>query len=81
MRDSIIKKQLHEYIDMINDESQLEILYETAEAYAKGRKPDILDSLSPKQLERLKESIKQADDGKLTPHEKVLKISKQWLTK
>lgn len=81
MYDPIIKKQIHEYIDMINDESQLEILYETAEAYAKGEKRDILDSLGEKQLERLQESIKQADDGKLTPHEKVLQISKQWLTK
>lgn len=81
MNTPTIKKQLHKYIDMIKDESQLEILYETAEAYAKGRASDILDSLSPKQLERLQASIKQADEGKLTPHEKVLKISKQWLTK
>jgi hypothetical protein len=81
MPESTIKKQLHQYIDMINNESQLEILYETAEAYAKGGKPDILDSLNPKQLERLQETIKQADKGKLTPHEKVLKISKQLLTK
>ena len=50
MHDSAIKKQLHEYIDMIEDKSQLEILCETAEAYAKGKERDILDSLTPKQL-------------------------------
>lgn len=81
MPESTIKKQLHEYIDLITDESQLEILFETAEAYAKHGEPDILDSLSPQQLERLQESIKQADEGKLTSHEKVQKISKKWLTK
>lgn len=71
MPESSIKKQLHEYIDLINDESQLEILYETAEAYAKVEKTDLLDSLSPKQLERLQESIKQADEEKLTPWKRV----------
>ena len=81
MPESTIKKQIHEHIDLINDESQLEILYETAEAYAKGGKGDILDLLSSKQLARLQKSIKQADQDKLTPHEKVIKISKQWLTK
>lgn len=81
MHDSAIKKQLHKYIDLINDESQLEILCETAEAYAKDIKSDLLDSLSPKQLERLEDSIKAADEGKLTPHEEVIKISKQLLTK
>ena len=81
MNTPTIKKQLHKYIDMIKDESQLEILYETAEAYATGEKRDILDSLTPEQLKRLEESVKQANEGKLIPHEEVVKISKQWLTK
>ncbi len=81
MHDSAIKKQLHEYIDMIEDKSQLEILCETAEAYAKGQECDILNSLTPKQLKRLEESIKHADDGELIRHEKVMKMSRQWLTK
>ena len=76
-----IKKQLHDYIDMIEDESQLEMLHETAESYATGKQTDILDSLTPEQLNRLEKSIKQADEGKLTPHEDAIKISKQWLTK
>ena len=75
-----LKKQLHNYIDMIEDETQLEMLNEAAETYA-TQKTDILDALSPEQLKRLEESIKQADEGKLTPHEEVMKLSKQWLTK
>ena len=75
-----IKKQLHQFIDMIEDESQLQMLNEAAEVYA-TKQPDIIDLLTPEQLNRLEESVKQADDGKLTPHEEVKKISGQWLTK
>ena len=75
-----LKKQLHHYVDMIDDETQLEMLNEAAEIYV-TRQTDILDSLSPEQLKRLEKSIKQADEGKLTTHEEVMKLSKQWLTK
>ena len=75
-----LKKQLHSYIDMIEDETQLEMLNDAAETYA-TKKIDILDALSPEQIIRLEESIKQADEGKLTTHEEVMKLSKQWLTK
>ncbi len=75
-----LKKQLHNYIDMIEDETQLEMLNEAAEMYV-TKQADILDSLTPEQFKRLEESIKQADEGKLTPHDEVMKLSKQWLTK
>ncbi len=81
MLNTDIKKQLHSYIDMIEDEAQLEMLHEAAEVYAAKKQPDIIDSLTPEQLKRLEESIKQSDEGKLTPHEDVIKISRQWLTK
>ncbi len=61
-----IKKQLHAYIDMIDDEAQLEMLNEAAEVYASGKQCDIIDSLTPEQMQRLEQSIKQADEGKLT---------------
>ena len=81
MAKSEIKKQLHAYIDMIEDESQLEMLHEEAKAYATKKQPDILDSLTSEQLIRLQQSIKQAEEGELIPHEDAKKISKQWLTK
>jgi len=80
MAKSEIKKQLHAYIDMIDDESQLEMLNDAAEVYA-TKQPDIIDLLTPEQLHRLDESIKQADNGILTSHEEVKKISNKWLTK
>lgn len=75
-----IKKKLHQFIDMIEDESQLQMLNDAAEVYA-TKQPDIIDLLTPEQLNRLEDSINQADEGKLTPHEEVKKISSQWLTK
>ena len=75
-----IKKQLHSYIDMIDDETQLQILHETAENYV-TKPADILDLLTQDQLEQLEESLKQADENKLIPHEEAMKLSKQWLTK
>jgi hypothetical protein len=81
MAKSDIKKQLHEYIDMIEDELQLEMLHDTAETYATRKQPDILDSLTPQQLIRLKQSIQQADEGKVTSHEDVMKLPSQWLIK
>ena len=75
-----LKKQLHSYIDMIDDETQLQILHETAENYV-TKPADILDLLTQDQLEQLDESLKQADENKLIPHEEVMKLSKQWLTK
>ncbi len=80
METSDLKKQLYAYIDMIEDETKLEMLCEAAEAYAK-KQPDILDLLTPEQLERLKESIQQADEGKTIPHEEVMKMAKEWINK
>ena len=78
METSDLKKQLHAYIDMIEDEGQLEMLNEAAEAYA-TKQPDILDLLTPEQLERLKESQEQIRNGEGIPHEEVMKMAKQWI--
>ncbi len=75
-----LRKKLLGYIDKIADETQLEMLNEAAEAYA-TKQTDILDLLTPEQLKRLEESIKQADEGKIITHEEAMKISLQWLTK
>jgi predicted transcriptional regulator len=75
-----IKKKLHSNIDLIEDEAELQLLAEAAEAYA-SKQSDLLDFLDEEQLQRLNESIKQANAGNLVNHEDVMKLSKQWLTK
>ena len=76
-----IKKRLHDYIDRIEDESQLQMLRDAAEVYAKKNQAEILDLLTDEQLKRLEQAVQEADKGKLIPHEEVAKISKQWLSK
>ncbi|MDB5193689.1 MAG: hypothetical protein JWQ96_3252 [Segetibacter sp.] len=75
-----IKMKLHSNIDLIEDETKLEMLNEAAEAYATNQ-ADILDLLTAEQRDRLDQSISQADEGKLTSNEEVMKLSQQWLTK
>lgn len=57
------------------------MLSEAAEVYASKQKEDILDLLTPERYARFEQSLKEADEGKFIPHEEVIKISKQWLTK
>ena len=66
---------------MIEDESQLQMLNDAAEVYATKKQTDILDILTSDQLERLEQAIKQVDEGRVVPHEDVIKISRRWLTK
>lgn len=73
-----LKKQLHSYIDLIDDEETLYMLNDTVAAYATGQ-PDIIDLLTPEQLERLDHSIQQADRGELIPHEEVMKNTREWI--
>ncbi len=72
-----IKKQLQSYIDLVDDEDELLVLNEAAEACVVN-KPDIIDLLSPAQLLVLDESIKQADEGIFILHDEVLKKSAVW---
>ena len=78
MSTSEIKKQLHAYIDMIEDETQLEMLNDAAQAYA-TQQPDILDLLTPEQLERLQKSQEEIRNGNGIPHEEVMKLARQWV--
>ncbi len=80
MESGQIKKSIHSYVDMIEDKTQLQMLNEAVEAFA-TKPPDVIEQLTGEQLNRLEESIRQANEGKLTSHEEVLKLSKQWLTK
>lgn len=75
-----IKKQLHQYIDLLEDETQLSMLNETAEVYLTSQ-GDILDSLTPEQKQQLQHSIWQADNGHTISNEEVKKRVKQWLMK
>ena len=69
-----LRKELHHYIDLIEDEEELLILSDAAGAYL-SIKPDVIDLLTPSQLGRLDDSIKQADRGDFISHEEALQKS------
>jgi hypothetical protein len=77
MNTSIIKQQLHQQIDLIEDETQLQILNDVATEYVSNSKIVLTDE----QNDRLQESIKQANEGKLKDHKEVIKLAEKWLTK
>ena len=79
MDKEILKKKLHEQIDAMDDEMALQMLHEAAAEY--GKVEDKQDDLTPEQIERLKESLKQLDNGQWKYHEEVMKLSKTWLKK
>ncbi len=76
-----IKKKIHSYIEKIEDESQLQMLNDVAEAYATKKRNDILDLLTGEQLERLAKSIQQVEQKRTISHEEVKTIAQQWLAK
>lgn len=79
MNHSNLKKEIVNYIDLIEDESQLQMLNDLAAVYANKNPQDIIDFFPPLQLEKLEKSIRQAKIGNTHSHEGAKQISKQWL--
>lgn len=76
-----LKEKLHEYINNLEDVNALQMLHEAAVDYERMGSKDILDELTPEQLNRLQESIKQANEGKTISHEEALKRIASWRSK
>ncbi len=76
-----IRADFHRFIDSIEDAEYLQTLYNWVSPQVEPAEKDILDDLSPKQLERLKISLQQAEKGLGTPHEQVEKTLFKWYTK
>lgn len=74
-----LKANFHKLIDRIEDEDQLRDMYEAVSDYAfeKGE----LDALSPDQVERIKNSLAQYEQGEGIPHAVVMQEFNQWLGK
>ena len=77
MEKTILKEWLHELIDAEEDQLKLESIFRALN----GSKRDILDDLTPQQLERLNESMEQVQRGEVIPHEVVKAEIEAWLTK
>lgn len=78
-----LKKELHEYIDNINSEETLMMVYEDISAYLKNEIIEEADGdeLTEKQEKQLEEAIRQADAGEFVSEEEYLKATARWRTK
>ena len=76
-----LKEKIHEQIDQLNDETALQMLQEAVAIYSSSSQKDILDELSPEQRQRLEESIRQANEGKILSNEEVMQKAREWLSR
>lgn len=74
-----IKKELHEYIDNIEDEETLWMVHEEVAEYLNESKVE--DELTEEQEKSLDEAIRQADAGEFITEEEYKKATARWRTK
>lgn len=73
-----LKDAVHKLIEQSDDDQLLEEIYEILN---QNRKVDILDELSPEQLESLNRALKDVETGNVISHEEAQKRIKLWLSK
>ena len=74
MYKSNVREEFHKLIDEFDDVNLLEEFYDMINNYHPQNKDlDIIDELSDTQRKRIKESLTQSKEGKVTPHHQVKK--------
>lgn len=73
---SIVRKQIKENIDKA-DEKTVAIIHKILEDDGE----DLLKNMSAEQEASFNRGIKDADEGRVTPHKEVMKKYKKWLSK
>ncbi len=73
-----LKDAVHKLIELSDDDQLLEEIYEILN---QNRKVDILDELSPEQLESLNRALKDVETGNVISNEEAQKRIKLWLSK
>lgn len=76
-----MKKELHEYIDSIDDEKTLMTVHEEVSAYLKDDMIKENDALTEEQEKQLEEAIRQAEAGETTPWEELKASLEEWRKK
>ena len=74
-----LKKELHEYIDSIDDEETLWMVHEEVVEYMKKEK--VVDELTKEQELQLEEAIRQADAGETMNLDEFKKKMSTWHSK
>ncbi len=72
----LMRKHIKKYIDTADDKT-VEIVFKILEDNGE----DLLENMSAQQEASFNRGIKNADEGRVTPHKEVMKRYKKWLTK
>ncbi|MEO8111413.1 MAG: hypothetical protein ABI594_15320 [Ginsengibacter sp.] len=76
-----MKRELHEYIDRIDDEKTLLMVHEEVSSYLKDDTIKENDELTEEQEKQLVEAIRQADAGETMPWEDLKASLEEWRKK
>ncbi|MEO6327751.1 MAG: hypothetical protein ABIO55_02410 [Ginsengibacter sp.] len=76
-----LKAAIYQKVEHLNDESALQMVEEAVTVYSSSSPKEILDELTPDQLQRLKQSIAQAKNGKTISNDEAKQKAKEWLSK
>lgn len=76
-----MKRELHEYIDRIDDEKTLLMVHEEVSSYLKDDTIKENDELTEEQEKQLEEAIRQADAGETMPWEDLKASLEEWRKK
>lgn len=80
-RSAAVKEEFHKLIDSIEDPQLLEKFYQLLYGFqSDNSQVDIIDQLTPDQLQHLNASIAQAKSGQTLAHDEVKANVKKWLT-
>jgi predicted transcriptional regulator len=78
-----IKKELHEYIDSIDDEETLWMVHEDVVEYLKKEKLEgnEEEDVTEEQISEIKTGLQQIENGETIDWEDYLKATSRWHTK
>jgi hypothetical protein len=78
-----IKKELHEYIDNIEDEETLWMVREDVVEYLKKEKleADEEEDLTEEQIEEFDKAVKEMENGEFVTMNDFKKAMRRWITK
>ncbi len=81
MSKDILKKEIHNLVDEMDDEEVLSMLKEECAFYSGSKQKDITDDLSPQQLKELEEQLNEDPLKDTTSLDEFKEATARWRTK
>lgn len=77
-----LKKEIHEYIDSIDDEETLWMVHENVVEYLKrGKEIEVEDNLTAEEVSEINTGLDQIENGETVNWDEYLKATSRWHTK